>query len=64
MLVPPADPAALAAAIVEVLQSPEPARARAVCGRAYVLRQHSAERLVRDVDDLYRQLLRLPVEAA
>jgi hypothetical protein len=29
-----------------------------------VLRHHSAERLVADVDQLYRQLLNLPVEAA
>jgi glycosyltransferase involved in cell wall biosynthesis len=64
LLVPPGDPAALADAIMDVLRSPEAARARAACGRAYVLRQHSAERLVRDVDHLYRQLLRLPVEAA
>jgi glycosyltransferase involved in cell wall biosynthesis len=64
LLVPPGDPEALAAAIVGVLQSPDAARARAARGRAYVLRQHSAERLVDDVDRLYRQLLRLPVEAA
>jgi glycosyltransferase involved in cell wall biosynthesis len=63
-LVPPGDPEALAAAIVGVLQSPDSARARAARGRAYVLRQHSAERLVNDVDRLYRQLLRLPLEAA
>lgn len=38
-------------------------RARAGCGSAHVLRHHSAERLVSDVDHLYRQLLNLPVEA-
>ena len=64
VLVPAADPDALAAAILEVLRSPEAARARAARGRAYVLRQHSAERLVDDVDQLYRQLLRPPREAA
>jgi glycosyltransferase involved in cell wall biosynthesis len=64
LLVPPRDPAALAGAILDALRSPEAARGRAACGRAYVLRQHSADRLVRDVDNLYRQLLRLPVEAA
>jgi glycosyltransferase involved in cell wall biosynthesis len=64
LLVPPGDPEALAAAITGVLRSPEDARARAACGRAHVLRQHSADRLVGDVDRLYRQLLRLPVEAA
>jgi glycosyltransferase involved in cell wall biosynthesis len=64
LLVPAGDPEALAAAIVDVLQAPDAARARAARGRAYVLGQHSAERLVDDVDHLYRQLLRLPVEAA
>ena len=63
-LIPPGDPEALAAAITDVLDDPAPARARAACGRAHVLRQHSAERLVADVDRLYRQLLNLPVEAA
>jgi glycosyltransferase involved in cell wall biosynthesis len=63
-LVPAADPAALANAIAAVLLSPAPARARASGGRDYVLRHHSADRLVRDVDTLYRQLLRLPVGAA
>jgi len=64
VLVPPADPEALAAAICAILRAPEGARARAACGRTYVLRQHSADRLVRDVDALYRQLLRRPAEAA
>ncbi|HVR71130.1 MAG TPA: glycosyltransferase [Vicinamibacteria bacterium] len=64
LLVPPGDAEALAAAIAGVLRSPESARARTARGRAYVLRQHTAERLVRDVDALYRQLLRRPAEAA
>jgi glycosyltransferase involved in cell wall biosynthesis len=63
-LVPAADPAALAAAIAAIVRAPAAARARASGGRDYVLRHHSADRLVRDVDALYRQLLRLPVEAA
>jgi glycosyltransferase involved in cell wall biosynthesis len=63
-LVPPGDPEALARAIVEALRDPAAAAARAARGRAYVLRHHSAERLVDDVDQLYRQLLHLPVEAA
>ena len=63
-LVTPGDPEALAAAILDVLRDPTQARARAACGRAHVLRHHSAERLVADVDQLYRQLLNLPVEAA
>ena len=60
-LVAPGDPDALAHAIVSVVRDPSPARARAACGRAHVLRHHSSERLVADVDQLYRQLLRLPV---
>ena len=64
ILVPPGDPESLAAAIEGVLRAPDAARARAACGRAYVLRQHCADRLVDDVDQLYRQLLHLPVEAA
>jgi glycosyltransferase involved in cell wall biosynthesis len=63
-LIPPGDPQVLAHAILDVLRSPADARARAARGRAYVLRQHSADRLVADVDHLYRQLLNLPVEAA
>ena len=32
-------------------------RRRALAGREYVLKRHSAARLVRDVDALYRELL-------
>jgi glycosyltransferase involved in cell wall biosynthesis len=64
ILVPPGDPDALAAAIEAVLHAPDAARARAACGRAYVLRQHSADRLIDDVDHLYRELLGRPGEAA
>ncbi len=56
-LVPPGDPGALAEAIVETLEQSEAARRRAQAGREYVLRRHSAARLVRDVDALYRELL-------
>jgi glycosyltransferase involved in cell wall biosynthesis len=56
-LVPPADPGALAEAIVKTLEESEAARRRALAGREYVLRRHSAARLVRDVDALYRELV-------
>jgi len=56
-LVPPRDPQALAAAIVEVLQAPGPANERACAGQRHVLAHHSAERLIDDMDRLYRELL-------
>jgi glycosyltransferase involved in cell wall biosynthesis len=56
-LVPPGDPRALADAVLETLEGSEAARLRAQAGREHVLDHHSAERLVRDVDALYRELL-------
>jgi len=56
-LVPPRAPEALAAAIVETLHESEAARRRAQAGREHVLERHSVARLVRDVDELYRELL-------
>jgi len=55
-LVPPGDPAALARAVLETLDQSEAARRRAQAGREHVLARHSADRLVRDVDALYREL--------
>jgi glycosyltransferase involved in cell wall biosynthesis len=56
-LVAPEDPEALAAAILRSLDARGEARARAENGRAHVLERHSVERLVADVDALYRELL-------
>lgn len=56
-LVPPGDPEALAAAVLETLRSPVAARERALRGRGYVLEHHSVARLVGDMDRLYRELL-------
>ncbi len=56
-LVPPGEPAALANAIEETLEQSEAARLRAQAGREHVLERHSAARLIRDVDELYRELL-------
>lgn len=57
LLVPPADPEALAAAILEALRDPASARARAEAGRDRVLARHSSSRLIDDMDALYRELL-------
>lgn len=57
-LVPPGDPAALAAAILDVLGGGAArARERARAARTHVLAHYSAERLVDDMDALYRELL-------
>jgi glycosyltransferase involved in cell wall biosynthesis len=63
-LVPPGDPEALAAAIVETLRDPEGSRARALAGRAHVLAKYDIGRLVDDVDRLYRELLAAKSAAA
>jgi glycosyltransferase involved in cell wall biosynthesis len=56
LLVPPAEPAALAAAILQTIEESEAALRRARAGREHVLARHSSDRLVRDVDALYREL--------
>ena len=63
VLVPPGDAAALAAGIVDALRGSEPLLARVREGQAYVLAQHSARRLIDDVDALYRELLARPAAA-
>jgi glycosyltransferase involved in cell wall biosynthesis len=55
-LVPPGEPEALAEAVLETLTGSEAARRRALAGREHVLARHSSDRLVRDVDALYREL--------
>ncbi|PYQ52776.1 MAG: glycosyltransferase family 1 protein [Acidobacteria bacterium] len=57
-LVPAGDAGALAAAILDTLERPEDAAPRARAGRDYVLAHHSVERLLSDIDSLYRELLR------
>ncbi len=56
LLVPPGQPEALAAAVVDVLEGSEAARRRAQAGREHVVAQHSSERLFRDMHALYREL--------
>jgi glycosyltransferase involved in cell wall biosynthesis len=57
VLVPPGEPQALASAVLTALDARDAARARALEGRRHVLTLHSAERLIRDVDALYQELL-------
>jgi glycosyltransferase involved in cell wall biosynthesis len=57
LLVPAGEPRALAQAVLESLEGSEAARRRARAGREHVLSRHSSERLLRDVDGLYRELL-------
>ncbi len=61
-LVPAADAPALAAAVLDTLEHADEARHRADAARVYVLTHHSVERLLRDIDSLYRELL-LPFAA-
>jgi glycosyltransferase involved in cell wall biosynthesis len=56
-LVRAADPRALADAILETLADPEAAKARALAGQRSVLARYSVERLLGDIDSLYRELL-------
>jgi glycosyltransferase involved in cell wall biosynthesis len=57
-LVPPGEPAALAAVILEILgEGMDQALSRAAEARRHVLRYYTADRLVADMDALYRELL-------
>ena len=56
-LVPAGDAEAVADAIVEATLGGAEVAARVAAARAYVLAEHAAERLVRDVDALYRAML-------
>ncbi len=55
-LVAPGEPEELARAVLETLTGSEAARRRAQAGREHVLTRHSSDRLVGDVDALYREL--------
>jgi len=58
LAVPPADPAALAAAIRQLLADPELRRTLGAAGRARVATEFSAAAMVRQTVDLYEQALR------
>lgn len=56
-LVSAGDAQGLAEAILDTLEDREGAELRARAGQAHVLREHSAARLIADIDALYRELL-------
>jgi len=60
LLVPPEDSAALSTALLRLLRDPVLARHIAQSGREFTTRNFSFERLVREVDELYTELLRRP----
>ena len=57
LLVPPADPAALALAIQTVLSNPDLARRLAAAGKARVHEHFSTEAIVKQVVDIYEEIL-------
>jgi glycosyltransferase involved in cell wall biosynthesis len=57
LVVPPADPAALAKAITAILSDSGLARRLAVAGKALVKHEFSAELMVRKVTNIYNQLI-------
>jgi glycosyltransferase involved in cell wall biosynthesis len=57
LLVPAGNPAALADAILETLDRHEDSARRAQAARDYVFAHHSVDRLLHDIDELYRELL-------
>ncbi|MBI4349162.1 MAG: glycosyltransferase family 4 protein [Elusimicrobia bacterium] len=58
-LVPPGDPGALADALEAILLDDQRRSRYGEAGRAFVYPRHDASRLVRDIDDLYTELLTL-----
>jgi glycosyltransferase involved in cell wall biosynthesis len=57
ILVPPADPDATAGALAELARDPELRARMGASGRQHVVRKYAVERLVEDIDLLYRSLL-------
>ena len=57
LLVPPGDTKAFADRLEELVRQPELRHQFGVAGREHVLARYSVDRLVRDVDRLYRKLL-------
>jgi glycosyltransferase involved in cell wall biosynthesis len=57
LLVPPEDSAALSGALLRLLRDPVLARRMAQSGHEFTVRNFSFERLVREVDELYSELL-------
>jgi glycosyltransferase involved in cell wall biosynthesis len=57
LLVPPEDSSALSAALLKLLRDPGMAQRIAQAGHEFAVRNFSFERLVREVDELYSELL-------
>jgi len=57
LLVPPRDPAAMADAIIRVLEAPEMAKRFGVAGRERVMKHFSLETVIRRTSELYMMLL-------
>ena len=57
LLVPPDDPAALAAALADLAADPERRRAMGAAGRALVERDYSFTRVAADLEQLYRRIV-------
>jgi glycosyltransferase involved in cell wall biosynthesis len=57
ILVPPNDPDALAAAIIDLMSDPDKRLEMGRNARERALRRFSADRLIGDMDSLYRELL-------
>jgi glycosyltransferase involved in cell wall biosynthesis len=57
ILVPPDDEAALAGAIVQISEASDLRRAMGKHARAHILDRYTVERLIDDIDALYRELL-------
>jgi glycosyltransferase involved in cell wall biosynthesis len=60
LLVPSGDAAALAAAIKDLIADPARRAAMGEAGRRLVLERHNADRMVKELEDLYRSLLAAP----
>jgi len=58
LLVPPEDSSAIAAALLRLLRDPDLSRKMAENGRKVAVENYSFERLIREVDALYTELLR------
>lgn len=57
LLVPSGDAGALAAAIVELVNDPDRRRLMGIAGQSSVRERYSADRMVKELKDLYRKLL-------
>jgi len=57
LLVPPENADALAGALVQLFRNPEQARQIGSAGQRFAVENFSFERLIRDVDELYTELL-------